>query len=96
MILEYSGKSMLLISNRDKSRRLFEDSSCEEEQNMEKDLTKKRCLADNERYADIINGIVFQGKQLLRAEDLTELDSQVWSINRLFRKRKLQRCFRRT
>ena len=43
---------------------------------MEKDMTKKRCLSDNSRYADLINGTVFGGKELLRPEDLSELDSQ--------------------
>lgn len=43
---------------------------------MVKDLTKKRCLSDNERYADLINGTVFGGRQLLRAQDLEDLDSQ--------------------
>lgn len=43
---------------------------------MVKDLTKKRCLSDNERYADLINGTVFGGRQLLRPQDLEDRDSQ--------------------
>lgn len=43
---------------------------------MLKDLTTKRCLSDNERYADLINGIVFGGRQLLHSQDLTDQDSQ--------------------
>ena len=43
---------------------------------MEKDLTKKRGLSDNCRYADLINGLVFQGKQLVREQDLSDMDSQ--------------------
>ena len=43
---------------------------------MEKDLTKKRCLSDNRRYADLINGFIFQGQQVLQETDLTEMDSQ--------------------
>lgn len=42
---------------------------------MIKDLTTKRCLSDNERYADLINGAVFGGKQLLQPQDLTDRDS---------------------
>ena len=42
---------------------------------MAKDLTTKRCLSDNERYADLINGAVFGGRQLLKAQDLTDRDS---------------------
>ena len=43
---------------------------------MEKDLTKKHCLSDNSRYADLINGAVFGGKQLLQPTDLCDLDSR--------------------
>ena len=43
--------------------------------NMIKDLTTKRCLSDNERYADLINGAVFGGRQLLKPQDLTDEDS---------------------
>lgn len=60
---------------------------------MEKDLAKKRCLSDNERYADIINGIVFHGKQLLHAEDLTDLDAQVGNVDRLFGKRRYRQRY---
>ena len=44
---------------------------------MIKDLTTKRCLSDNERYADLINGAVFGGRQLLQPQDLTDRDSHV-------------------
>ncbi|GFH89892.1 hypothetical protein IMSAGC002_01137 [Lachnospiraceae bacterium] len=44
-----------------------------EEKNREKDLVEKRCLSDNRRYADLINGFVFQGKQILHETDLREL-----------------------
>ena len=42
---------------------------------MIKDLTTKKCLSDNERYVDLINGAVFGGKQLLKPQDLTDRDS---------------------
>lgn len=44
---------------------------------MIKDLTTKRCLSDNERYADLINGAVFGDRQLLKPHDLTDGDSHV-------------------
>ena len=73
---------MLLIQQRIKAgdfQSLY--SPAKEELNMEKDLTKKNCLMDNERYADLINGLIFQGKQVLQAEDLLDMDSQtgIWS-----------------
>ena len=54
-------------------------SPVKEEKNMEKDLVEKRCLSDNRRYADLINGFVFQGKQILHETDLRELDTQTGS-----------------
>ena len=44
---------------------------------MKGDLTKKRCLADNRRYADLINGVVFGGEQKLQPTDLSDLDGHV-------------------
>ena len=41
-----------------------------------KDLQKKGYLYDPARFADLINGVVCAGRQVLAAEDLTELDSQ--------------------
>ncbi len=58
---------------------------------MEKDLTKKSCLADKERYADLINGLIFQGRQQLRADDLTDMDSQTGMWSKTFRRGKGQR-----
>ena len=43
---------------------------------MEKDIVQIRCLSDNERYADLINGIVFGGRQVVHGEDLQAMDSQ--------------------
>ena len=43
---------------------------------MQQDLLLKCYFSDNERYADLINGIGFGGKQVVKASDLTELDSQ--------------------
>ena len=44
---------------------------------MKGDLSKKRCLADNRRYADLINGVVFGGEQKLQPMDLSDLDGHV-------------------
>lgn len=35
-----------------------------------------RYFADNERYADLINGLVLKGKEIIKAEDLTVQDSR--------------------
>ncbi len=33
----------------------------------------KRCMRDNARCADLLNGVVFEGQQVIRSKDLTEL-----------------------
>lgn len=43
---------------------------------MKNDTAEKRFLSDNVRYADIINGFVFNGKQIVSAKDLSERDTQ--------------------
>lgn len=43
---------------------------------MELDLSKKNCLADNERYADLINGLLLDGKQQVKPEELQDMDTQ--------------------
>lgn len=43
---------------------------------MAQDIEWKEFLADNDRYADIINGIVSDGKQVVTGSDLHELDTQ--------------------
>lgn len=40
-----------------------------------KDITLKDYLSDRRRYADLINGSIFQGEQIVRAEDLTEANA---------------------
>lgn len=51
-------------------------SPVREEQNMQHDLLLKRYLSDNERYADLINGFGFGGRQVVSASDLIEQDTQ--------------------
>lgn len=43
---------------------------------MAQDIEWKGYLADNDRYADIINGVVCGGKQIITGGDLYELDAQ--------------------
>lgn len=40
------------------------------------DEVLKRYLSDDERYADLINGVSFDGKQVIKAEDLSDRDTQ--------------------
>lgn len=48
---------------------------------MEKDLQKKGYFSDPERFADLINGIIFSGKQILMPTDLSDMDSQTGQFN---------------
>ncbi len=63
---------------------------------MEKDLRKKKYLYDTERFADLINGTVCRGKQIILAKDLSDMDSQTGFfksavVNGRFRKRQKQK-----
>ena len=44
---------------------------------MEKDFTSNSFFSDNERYADIINGIGCEGVPFVKGKDLRELDTRV-------------------
>ena len=50
---------------------------------MEKDTCWKSFLSDNERYADVINGIGCNGEQVVCKEDLQELDTQTGFLRKL-------------
>lgn len=41
------------------------------------DICLKRYLSDEARFADLINGVIGEGEQLVTAADLTDMDSQV-------------------
>ena len=41
------------------------------------DICLKRYLSDESRFADLINGVIGEGEQLVTATDLTDMDSQV-------------------
>jgi len=43
---------------------------------MEKDLQKKSYFSDEKRFADLINGIVGAGKELIVPSDVSDMDSQ--------------------
>lgn len=47
---------------------------------MVKDVSWKAFFSDDERYADIINGIGCNGKQVVTKEDLHDMDTQVWHM----------------
>lgn len=57
---------------------------------MEEDVLSKEFYSVEERYADLINGIGFQGRQVVKKEDLEELDTQtgIWKMSLGRRKRK--------
>ena len=48
---------------------------------MERDLQKKGYFYDPERFADLINGVLCSGRQVLAPSDLTDLDSQTGQFN---------------
>ena len=76
-------KSMLLIQQIQKqgfSQTLLRNT--QEELNMAQDVTWKSYFSDDERYADIINGIGCGGKQLIAKDDLQELDTQTWFLRK--------------
>lgn len=56
---------------------------------MEKDMLLQQYLSDNVRYADLINGFGFAGKQVVSADDLTEMDTRTghWIRMPIFQKR---------
>lgn len=39
------------------------------------DITLKDYLSDPRRYADLINGSIFQGRQIIDADELTDTDT---------------------
>lgn len=63
---------------------------------MEKDIVQIRYLSDNERCADLINGVVFRGRQVVRGDDFQEMDSQtgLWKVLPARRIRKAGKKYR--
>lgn len=64
---------------------------------MEKDLKTNNFFSDNERYADIINGIGCNGLQVVKGKELMELDTRtgVGRVKGFGRKRKGRKIFYR-
>ncbi len=61
---------------------------------MQGDFVHKRCMRDNGRYADLINGVVFRGRQVIAPDSLVELDTQTGidkPANRRYSKRKKEK-----
>ena len=50
---------------------------------MVRDIEWKGFFSDDERYADIINGIACQGRQMVTKTDLQELDTQTGFLRRV-------------
>lgn len=56
---------------------------------MEKDFYSNIFFSDNERYADIINGIGCDGIPFVKGKDLQELDTRVFHRGRRYRRNKI-------
>lgn len=52
---------------------------------MEKDFTSSCFFSDNERYADIINGIGCEGIPFVKGKDLQEMDTKI-NLGRFMRR----------
>lgn len=47
-----------------------------------KDVALKRYFSDNARFADLLNGMWFQGRQIVQTSDLSEVDTQAGILYR--------------
>ena len=57
------------------------------------DAAMERYLEDPARYADLINGYRFHGRQVLKPEDILEKDSRLSGISYRRRMKKQKRYF---
>ncbi len=46
-----------------------------------KNVVVNNYLADKERFADLFNVVIFEGKQVVCADDLTDMDTKVWRVS---------------
>lgn len=46
----------------------------------QKDISLARYFEDESRYADLINGFIFGGKQVVSGNDIQDLDSRVTGL----------------
>ncbi len=60
----------------------------------QKDLSLVRYFEDQGRYADLINGFVFQGKQVVSEDDVQDMDSRVTGVIDRLKKRFLVQKYR--
>ena len=65
----------------------------------QRDISQGRYFEDNQRYADLINGFVFKGKQVISGQDIQDMDSRVTGVSGSLRQRfmvqKYRDCVRR-
>ena len=65
----------------------------------QKDISLARYFEDQDRYADLINGFLFKGKQIVAGEDIQEMDSRVTGVFKRLKNRfmvqKYRDCVRR-
>lgn len=43
----------------------------------EMDVQSKRFFGNNERFADLVNGSLYKGEQLIKADELEEMDTEL-------------------
>ena len=46
----------------------------------QKDISLARYFEDDSRYADLINGFIFGGKQVVSGNDIQDLDSRITGL----------------
>ena len=49
-----------------------------------KNVAVNNWLSDNERFADLFNGSIFEGKQIIRPEELENMDRETYQALRSF------------
>ena len=54
------------------------------------DIGEVQYFEDNARYADLLNAYVFQGKQIVKEDDIIEMDSRVTSVEMETEKEKIR------
>ena len=37
-------------------------------------------LSDKERFADLMNGVIFHGEKVVDPKDLSDLDTKIWKV----------------
>lgn len=77
------GKFVLLFTQKKQG---FSDGSCmvQEEENMDQDMGWKEYFSDDSRYADLINGVVCGGRQMISEGHLKEADTQTVFFGRRY------------